>query len=359
MNWFERIAVIGFVAALTWLLFKGLSPQDPRLNDRLTAINLYATSEDALHRDVLTARAGLLGHYDTLDLHLARMRDALTSIRSHEDAEGTRHLDALEKHLFRQTSLAESFRSTNAIVQNSLAYFSSFNGRASASVGQGRVRRNVDQLSSALLQLSLDSSPMAAAELDRSISALAQLCRSRQCGSDTEHLLAHARVLKDALPTVAFTVEKMLFLSSAHPVAAMRHHLLAEKQTGEVAAAHFRILLYLASLLLLALLVRWGLRVRMQSAALRRQVALEHAISTLSTRLLSAGQTDADIDLFANEGVKPVLRPLLQRSPNQREHSRPAGELLNPQTQGAESQRRNFVAQVVCRHDTSIRGKRR
>ncbi len=289
MRAFDGLAVAGLIALLTWLLFKGLSPVDPRLTDALRGLDAYAASESALHRDVLSAHAGLLNNYDPLDGDLHAMRGALHRIVAHrvtlaEQSQG----GALLVTFRAQEAAANRFKSGNALVQNSLAYFASYSGVVAAKVGRTRARAAVDRLSSAMLHLSLDGSLDAQADVEAAIAGLGRACRQVACGREARGLLAHGRLLKRLIPDLAARIEGLVRSGSDRPVRHLRLDLQQQQETAEAAAARFRVLLYLASLLLVYLLVRWGVQVRSHATALRRQLILEHAVSRLSTQLIAA-----------------------------------------------------------------------
>ena len=50
----------------TWLLLSGLNLNSTRLDEQFEALDHFSRLERALHRQVLTARAGLSRNYDAL-----------------------------------------------------------------------------------------------------------------------------------------------------------------------------------------------------------------------------------------------------------------------------------------------------
>ena len=63
---------------------------------------------------------------------------------------------------------------------------------------------------------------------------------------------------------------------------------MTQEQAAEAEAGRYRLLLYLGSVLLAYLLARVVVQVRAHAETLRRQVALEHAMASASTRLIAA-----------------------------------------------------------------------
>src|ERR1700729_1635456 len=107
---------------LTWLLFRGIDTNAPVYASTLRAFDAYALAEASLHRDVLQARTGLLRDYDTFAGAAQAMEEAVSRLRAHAQFEGleTGAVDRLEAAVVRQEELMESFKTSNALLQNSL-----------------------------------------------------------------------------------------------------------------------------------------------------------------------------------------------------------------------------------------------
>ena len=73
------LAIILLLALLTWLLLRGIDPDAPAYAVTLRAFDDFAIAEASLHRDVLQARTGLLGDYDSPVRALATMEDSVDS----------------------------------------------------------------------------------------------------------------------------------------------------------------------------------------------------------------------------------------------------------------------------------------
>ena len=90
----------------------------------LRAFDDYALAEASLHRDVLQARAGLLRDYDSFVSAVRAMQDAVVRLRSHAQTEGLDPgpVDRLASAVEQQEELIERFKTSNALLQNSLSY---------------------------------------------------------------------------------------------------------------------------------------------------------------------------------------------------------------------------------------------
>ena len=118
------LGVLLLLALLTWLLLRGIDTDAPAYAATLRAFDDFALAEASLHRDVLQARAGLLRDYDTLVKAVETMQDAVSRLHSHAQTEGldVGPADRLAVTVSQQEELTERFKSSNALLQNSLSY---------------------------------------------------------------------------------------------------------------------------------------------------------------------------------------------------------------------------------------------
>src|SRR6266446_993282 len=168
-------AVLLVLVLLTWLSLRAIDT-DAELFDRaLGALDHFALAESALRRDVLSTRAGLLHNYDPLvqevnALHesLGRLREAVVA-----DAEAAA-IERVAASVDRQEDLVEQFKSKNALSRNSLAYFGLFSARLGVSDRNEALGPAVSALATAMLRLTLDTSPTAAREVEDRLDELAR-----------------------------------------------------------------------------------------------------------------------------------------------------------------------------------------
>src|SRR5205085_2301965 len=111
-------------------------------------------------------------------------------------------------------------------------------------------------------------------------------------------LLAHARLLSDLLPSVDRMLKDLSVLPDGQPEQSLRAMILVRQLASRDTARRFRLALYATSLLLLAILVHLGLRLRARAVVLRRRAELEHVIAGVSTRLIDSrpDETMADVE---------------------------------------------------------------
>ena len=290
------VAVPVLLAVLTWLSFRAIDPDAERYDRALKALDRFALMEIALQRDVLSARAGLLRNYDPLVREVNGLRDALGRLRKNSsgDAEEGAAIERFTAAAARQEELTEQFKSDNALLQNSLAYFRLFSTHLSATDGGGPLAPAVSALAAAMLPLTLNTSPAAAREVADRLNGLAAQHFPPGAAESAQALLAHGRLLHDLLPTTDGVLRALVAEPSKGELQAIRTMILTRQAATRATARDFRLFLYTSSLLLLGLLVHLGLQLRVRAQTLRRRAALEHVIAGVSTRLIDAQGQEID-----------------------------------------------------------------
>jgi signal transduction histidine kinase len=298
--WSGALGVLLLLALLTWLLLRGIDTNAPAYAVTLRAFDDFALAEASLHRDVLQARAGLLRDYDTLVSALDAMQDAVSRLRSYAQIEGldVGPAERLAATVSQQEELTERFKTSNALLQNSLSYV----GLLSTSPGFGaqdaQLAPATGALAAAILYLTRDTSPDAVRVLQERIDRFAS--QAPIVGPDAEAaraLLAHSRLLQELLPAIDKTLKALVAAPSRQPLEEVRALFSDRRSAVEATAQRFRLLLYLVSLLLLSVLVYLGLRLRARALALRQRAALEHVIAENSTRLINCPPAETDARL--------------------------------------------------------------
>jgi signal transduction histidine kinase/CheY-like chemotaxis protein len=293
-GWIGPVTAI-LLVLLPWLWWRGMHTGTDRADDALRALDDFATAKSALHRDVLSARTGMLRNYDPLvreltELHgaVGRLRDA--SVGDPEVADATGRLASLANQ---QEHWTEQFKSRNALLQNSLAYF----GLLSARLGEPNQNNNsqlrqisalVGSLAAAILRLTLDTSPSAVSEVDDRLRSISLQGLSPDDSTMAEALLAHAQLLRRLLPDTDSVLRSLFAASVDREQEAVRALVLTRKSTAETAAKRIRYALFTISLLLVGMLVHLGMRLQSRAVMLRRRAAIEHLIARISTRFINS-----------------------------------------------------------------------
>jgi signal transduction histidine kinase len=301
------LGVLLLLALLTWLLLRGIDTNTSAYAVTQRTFDDFALAEASLHRDVLQARAGLLRDYDSLVKAMEAMQDAVSRLRSHAQTEGVDvgPADRLAAAVSQQEELTERFKTSNALLQNSLSYVGLLSTSPGFVAQDAQLAPTTGALAAALLNLRRDTSPDAVKALQERIDRFA--AQAPTVGPDAEAaraLLAHSRLLQELLPAIDEILKALVAAPSRQPLEEVRALFSDRRSAVEATAQRFRLLLYLVSLLLLVILVHLGLRLRARALALRRRAALEHVIAENSTRLINCPPAETDGRL------KQVLREL-------------------------------------------------
>ena len=294
------LGVLLLLALLTWLLLRGIDTNAPAYEVALRTFDDFALAEASLHRDVLQARAGLLRDYDTLVKAVEAMQDAVSRLRSHAQTEGldVGPADRLAATVSQQEELTERFKSSNALLQNSLSYVGLLSTSPPFGAQDAQLAPATGALTAALLYLMRDTSPDAVNALQERIDQFA--AQAPTAGPDAEAaraLLAHSRLLQELLPAVDETLKALVAAQSRQPLEELRARFSDRRSAVEATAQRFRLLLYLISLLLLVILVHLGRRLRARALALRQRAVFERVIAENSTRLINCPPAETDARL--------------------------------------------------------------
>jgi signal transduction histidine kinase/ActR/RegA family two-component response regulator len=295
----SALAVPILVLLLTWLSWRAFDPDAERFDRALGALNQLSMAESGLHRDVLRARAGMLRNYDPIVSDVNALDDGLGRLRAAAavDPKTAAAIDRLAASIVQQETLVEQFKTDNALLQNSLAYFERFSARLGAPDESGPIASAVSALAAAMLRLSLDTSPAVAREVEDRLDVLATRPFAPEDAELMHGLLAHGRMLHDLLPATDAVVKTLTAAERKQNQTAVREMVLAQQSASRKISRRFRTLLYLTSLMLVALLVHLALQLQSRARALRRRAAFEHVIARVSMRFVKAGTTDIDRDI--------------------------------------------------------------
>jgi signal transduction histidine kinase len=283
------------LALLTGLLLRGIDTNAPDYRVTLRAFDDYALAEASLHRDVLQARAGLLRDYDSFVDAVRAMEQAVRRLRSHARTQqlDARPIDRLAAAVSQQEELLERFKTSNALLQNSLSYVGLLSTSPAFLAQDMQLAPATGALAAAILHLSRDTSSDALKALQERIDQFAgQAPAVGPEGEVARAMLAHARLLYDQLPAVDETLKTFIALPTIQALDQTRALFSDHQLIIEAGEQRLRLVLYVVSLLLLVALVLLGLRLRARVLASRRRAAFEHVIAETSTRLINCSPAE-------------------------------------------------------------------
>ncbi|HEX4173339.1 MAG TPA: DAHL domain-containing protein, partial [Acetobacteraceae bacterium] len=216
------------VAFVTWLSLDTIGSGTARFDRALDELDHIAHIEADLHRDVLSARAGLLRNYDPLVHETDVLQASVAELRASmaDDAAATAAIDRLAASLTRQEDRVEHFKSVNALLQNSLSYFAMFSASLTTPVQDSPLAGAVSMLATAMLRLTLDTSPATAAVVQMRLQRLAQFVPPNGF-HPVKALLAHGRLLHHLLPTADGMIRSLCATPSDSELAAIRTIIVA------------------------------------------------------------------------------------------------------------------------------------
>lgn len=278
--------LIGLSALLTWFSWRAINPNAELFDHALEELDRFGVAEDALHRDVFIARAGLLRNYDPLVNEIDALRDSIARLRATAatDRQTSDAIDRLAASVDLQEQLVETFKSENAVLHNSLAFF----GRFATHSDVRDLDLAISGAAAAILHLTLDTSSTAVREAEEQVDDLEQQAKRSGQAASVDPFIAHGRLLHQLLPSVDNVLQRMMALPRKNDQDAFRKMVLARQVASRNSARSFRRLLYATSLVLVAFLVHLGFRLRSRANTLHRRVALEHMIADISMNFINA-----------------------------------------------------------------------
>jgi signal transduction histidine kinase/CheY-like chemotaxis protein len=271
--------------ALTYLLIEGASPDAARHEQTLDALRSSILNDAALQRDVLQARAGLLHNYDPLVASVENLRRATAALRTAGEAAGDmrgeidRHAEAIAAAIADQEMLVEQFKSSNALLRNSLLYFMHASRELPGYAESRDIVLEVGMLTNAMLRLTAD--PSVAAEVTASLDRLARLPVEAGWRETVRALETHGRLIVATLPSVEDLVSRLLAVPTSERIRAFQNSYLDMHARAVARANVSRILLYAAAVALIAYVGYLFMRLRANEARLHEAQRLE-AIGTLA-----------------------------------------------------------------------------
>jgi len=252
--------------------------------------------EAALHRDVLSARAGVLRNYDPLVREVNALEASVGRLLhlAVTDLATKTEVDRLAASVSRQEELVEQLKSANALLQNSLASFALISSRLRTPGGGGLAAQATSALVTAMLLLSLDTAAGTAREVRDRLDELSAPPPPPGNAEPGAAMLAHGRLLHDLLPATDGILREFLGMPQRKAQAGLRAMILSQQSISRATARAFRMLLYLGSLVLVGLLAYLGWQLQVRAQALRRRAAFEHVIAGISMSFVSAGVQEID-----------------------------------------------------------------
>lgn len=292
-------AIAGLLAilVLTWLGDHSLNTRAESYDRELGELEHFGLIEAALERDALASRAGLLRSYDPLVLEVSGLEAELALLKTSAGGEASAALARLTATVRGQEAEIERLKSANALLQNSLAHFERLSARTDQRAGDAALMPQVRRLAASVLHLTLDTSAGTVQEVKGRLDDLARVAARSPDDEVIRGLLAHGRLLDRVLPSTDEALRALRTAPELREREALRAVVLRQQRASRASARASRLILYVVSLALVALLIRLGLELRSRAEALRRRAAFEHVIATLSMRFVKAPVRQTSVEI--------------------------------------------------------------
>lgn len=262
--WLHAPVIAALLAAVTYLFIRGIS-LDPSQHVRiLQNISALQQIDAELGRDLLLSRSGILLHYDNLNRAVAEMHRHVEYLRVAQTEtffppELMQRIDAVGVSIAHKENLVERFKSGNALLLNSWAYFIHRSQEMSRqnTVAPEPVERVivVGQLWPIMLRVFRhpqgDANDAAAAILDR----LVRMAGPENLEDPIGSMVTHGRLILKLAPQLDSDLRALLAAPTAALIDSLRDRYLEHHKRIEGRASLHRRLLYVVSVLLLVYLI--------------------------------------------------------------------------------------------------------
>ncbi|WP_342237515.1 two-component system VirA-like sensor kinase [Inquilinus sp. OTU3971] len=316
-------ALLALLLALTYLLVHGATPDSAQHERTLDALRSIDLNNAALQRDVLRSRTGLLRTYDPLVQSVAALRQAATSLKTAGDIADGDARTAIDQDVAQLTAgvdgqegLVDDFKSSNAMLQNSLSFFNHTARQLDQAEGlrQTALGSEIGSLASAMLLFAADPRSEMAAELSAALDRLRSLDVPAAAAPGVDALVTHGHLILATLPIVDGLVLRL----QAAPIVAQAQEIkqayFSAYGRAATRALYFRLLLYAVAVGLGAYVCYLFLRLRANARALEKRLALENLIATISTDFINLPRTSLD------DGIEQGLARLAEQMLFDRAH---------------------------------------
>jgi signal transduction histidine kinase len=315
------LVVGGLLLALTYLLAPHTAPYAERHQRTMDALRAAFLNDAALQRDVLKARAGLLRNYDPLVRSVENLRRAVDTLQSDAQAADSNMRTEIGQHVERvaaavadQEALVEAFKSRNALLQNSLMFFShTIRQFDTSGKRQNAVSAEVGTLANAMLRFTSDPQEDIASEVTVSLDRLAQ-SPTDNADPIVRALVSHGRLIVATLPEVDDRVSRLLAASTTERLRALEAMYDQAHARAVARASVFGIVLYVVALALVAYVGYLFLRLRANAATLRARLEFERLIAAISAQFINLPRNSVD------EGINNGLARLAAHAGVDRAH---------------------------------------
>jgi signal transduction histidine kinase/ActR/RegA family two-component response regulator len=248
-------------------------------------------SNAAMQRDVLRARAGMLRNYDPLVASTDAMAAAAARLQGAGDIAGGaagHDIDERAREVATaaatEAQLVEVFKSQNALLQNSLSYFS--HAIAEITKRGDSPTAEIGALAITMSRFIADPGSRSATEATTLLDTLLRRAAAGSEAADLQALVSHGRFIVATLPAVDDLVVRLQAAATSTRVRALQDRYLDAHMLAAERATLARFLLYAAAVALVGYVALLFLRLRAKARALEARLAFERLLASISTQFI-------------------------------------------------------------------------
>ncbi|MGI4764696.1 MAG: DAHL domain-containing protein, partial [Janthinobacterium lividum] len=286
------VAAVVLALALTWLLVCSLELSGTEMASVNQALGGISMAEVKLESDLLSLRGGLLHDYDPMVADVARLHACLDRLRSVSNGAAAGPIDRIADAIAAEDSLAETFKSANALAQNSFAYFALLSDRLARTQGTGDLAARTGALTAAVMQLSRQPTADVIARTNQQLASIDDGSAAAESAADVASLVLHGRLLVEVLPTLDSAARRLPTLLTFRQRAVVRAIFEQRQRARQRLAEQYRFALFGVAILFLASRGELGRRLKNAIRALRERADTEHRLAEISNDFIGCQPED-------------------------------------------------------------------
>ena len=263
LSWRTLPFVFILFGILTYLFTQSRTPQPDLHSVALTNIHRLVTVDVQLDRNVLLGRLGLLRNYDQLNRRLDELTKDIKYLHDPNSAVYginpivDEHINQLDQELARKEALVTRFKIDNTVLRNSVMHYTilahELCQQNASSLSQGGPIAVANDLSHHILQYLFAPDSNARQSVGELLKKLAAQVNNAS-PAQVKRLLQHGNVIFNNIGVVDDTVRRITNLDLRNQISALDNAYLDNYSENQKTSQNFLILLYVASVLLLAYL---------------------------------------------------------------------------------------------------------
>lgn len=301
-RWQVHLAVILGLLALLTLLFVRAGVVSPDAHYRyLENLRSLHQADVEANATVLATHAELIQNYDAMMMHSRRARQALKQAANPPDFLGPSYRSAvlerindLSVEIEHKIDLIEHYKRANSIFRNSADYFPKASDEFLLHVTPQRRLDYYGPFIRDMLEISRSPTPELIATQKNRLTILENLSLPSAERERLDLLLLHARVILEKHPEVDSIVREVVKMPTELKLEALMKNYTDGHEESLRIAGYFRILLFMAALLLVAYVAYASIRIG------RDQIKLAGANRTLTERFEALRRAEQQTRLYSS-----------------------------------------------------------